>query len=220
MVKQILAILKELYPRARIELDFGSVFQLVVAVILSAQCTDVRVNKVTPALFARFPDAKAMAAAPLLEIEKLIFSTGFYRAKARNIQAMAQMLLADFDGEVPTTMAELLRLPGVARKTANVVLWSGFGKVEGVVVDTHVMRVCGLLGMVSAGAVLKKNAVAVEKELMEVLPRKEWGGFSHLIILHGRRVCVARRPRCGECGLRGICPSANLDKKIKRFDLG
>ncbi|MBP7670716.1 endonuclease III [Candidatus Gracilibacteria bacterium] len=210
MVKQILAILKELYPRARIELDFGSVFQLVVAVILSAQCTDVRVNKVTPKLFERFPDAEAMAAAPLLEIEKLIFSTGFYRAKAQNIQAMAQMLLADFGGEVPSTMAELLKLPGVARKTANVVLWSGFGKVEGVVVDTHVMRVCGLLGLVSAGAVLKKNAVVVEKELMKVLPRKEWGGFSHLIILHGRRVCVARRPRCGECGLREICVGAKI----------
>ncbi len=210
MVKQILAILKELYPRARIELDFGSVFQLLVAVILSAQCTDVRVNKVTPLLFAQFPDAKAIAAAELEEIERLIFSTGFYRAKAKNIQAMARMLLADFGGEVPATMAELLRLPGVARKTANVVLWSGFGKVEGVVVDTHVMRVCGLLGMVSAGAVLKKNAVAVEKELMKVLPRKEWGGFSHLIILHGRRVCVARRPQCGECGLREICVGAKI----------
>lgn len=206
----ILTILKELYPRARIELDFGSVFQLLVAVILSAQCTDVRVNKVTPLLFARFPDASAMAGADIVEIEKLIFSTGFYRAKAKNIQAMARMLLEDFDGEVPATMKDLLKLPGVARKTANVVLWSGFGKVEGVVVDTHVLRVCGLLGLVSKSVALKKNAIAAEKELMKVLPRKEWGGFSHLIILHGRRICIARRPKCGECGLREICVGAKI----------
>lgn len=204
-VKQILAILNGLYPGARIELDFGSVFQLVVAVILSAQCTDERVNKVTPALFAKFGDAEKMAAAEVAEIEKLIFSTGFYRAKAKNIQAMARMVVADFGGEVPATMDQLLKLPGVARKTANVVLWSGFGKVEGVVVDTHVLRVCGLLGLIPKGVAAKKNAVAAEKALMKVLPRKEWGGFSHLIILHGRRVCIARRPKCGECGLREIC---------------
>lgn len=209
-VKPILEELKSLYPNARIELNYEGVWQLLVAVALSAQCTDMRVNMVTPALFARFETVEDFANCEIEELEKLIYSTGFYRNKAKNIKGAAQMIVEEFGGQVPNNMKDLLKLPGVARKTANVVLWSGFGKAEGVVVDTHVMRVCGLLGLISKGAASKKNAVVIEKELMKVLPKKEWGGFSHLIILHGRRVCIARRPRCEACSLSNLCPSSKV----------
>jgi endonuclease-3 len=206
--KEVVGRLKTVYPNAKIELNYEGNFQLLVAVILSAQCTDVRVNMVTPKLFARFPDAYSMAEADLLELEKLIYSTGFYRAKARNIIAASKLIVNEFEGKVPDNVSDLLKLPGVARKTANVVTWSGFGKAEGIVVDTHVIRLAGLLGLITKKAAKSKNAVKIEKELMKNLPKSEWGGFSHLLILHGRRVCIARRPQCQSCLLSDICPSS------------
>ncbi len=207
-VAQTIALLKSEYPDAHIELNFKGTWQLLVAVILSAQCTDKRVNMVTPPLFARFPGVRDFAECDLPELEKLIYSTGFYRNKAKNIVAAAQMVVRDFGGEVPSEMVELLRLPGVARKTANVVMNAGFGRSEGIVVDTHVIRLTGLLGLISGSARKSKNAVKIESELMKIVPRKEWGGFSYLMILHGRRICIARRPKCELCILNKLCPSA------------
>lgn len=209
-VTEILRILKEEYPDAKIALNYDGNWQLLVAVILSAQCTDERVNKVTPPLFERFPKVKDFAECEIEELEKLIYSTGFYKNKAKNIKAAAERIMAEHGGEVPDTMDELLALPGVARKTANVVLWSGFGKAEGIVVDTHVIRVSGLLHLISRAAAKSKNAVKIEKELMKLLPKKEWGGFSHLLILHGRKICIARRPRCEACALNHLCPSSKV----------
>jgi len=205
---EIFEILKREYPDAGIALDFGTEWQLLVAVILSAQCTDVRVNKVTPTLFKRYPAVADFAGADLEELEKLIFSTGFYRNKAKNIKAAAQRVVAEFGGELPRTMSELLTLPGVARKTANVVMSAAFGVNEGIVVDTHVMRISGKLGLVAPKWVASKNAVKIEEKLMKIVPRKDWGLFSDLLIFHGRRVCVARRPKCAECPVRVLCPGA------------
>ncbi|MFA7685501.1 MAG: endonuclease III [Candidatus Gracilibacteria bacterium] len=200
--------LRKIYPDARVELNFSNVWELMIAVILSAQCTDVRVNKVTPELFKKYPTTLSFAQAKPAELERAIYSTGFYRNKARNIQMAAQKIIADFGGKVPSTMDKLLTLPGVARKTANVILTSGFGKDCGIVVDTHMIRICGLLGLVSSKSVKTKNAVQIEKELMEIVPKKYWGLFSHLIVWHGRRVCIARRPQCGKCVINHLCPSA------------
>lgn len=208
--EKVMAVLKEEYPDAKIALDFGDEFQLLVAVILSAQCTDVRVNMVTPPLFKRFPSVEDFARCDIKELEKLIFSTGFYRAKAKNIRAAASMIVDDFDGKVPGNMDDLLKIPGVARKTANVVLHTAFGKGEGVVVDTHVIRLCGKLRLVGADLVKKKNAVKIEQDLMKIVPKRDWGVFSHLLIFHGRRVCIARRPKCSECVLKNVCPSVDL----------
>ncbi|MBL4694059.1 endonuclease III [Candidatus Gracilibacteria bacterium] len=208
MIEQVISILEGEFPDATIALNFEGEFQLLVAVILSAQCTDERVNKVTPALFARFPRVEDFAQCDIEELEKLIYSTGFYRAKAKNIRAAAVMIVEEFGGAVPSEMESLLRLPGVARKTANVVMWTAFGRAEGIVVDTHVIRISGLLGLVSAKLSAVKNAVKIEKELCEIVPHNKWGGFAHLLILHGRKTCIARRPRCGECVLNKICPSA------------
>lgn len=207
-ISEIIKILEKTYPDAKIELDFGDNFQLLVAVILSAQCTDVRVNKVTPALFEKLPDVRAVAGATLDEIEKFIYSTGFYRAKAKNIKAAAEKILKNFKGKVPSKMDELLTLPGVARKTANVVLSSGFDKDEGIVVDTHVARISGKLGLVEKKMALQKNAVKIEQELMKIVPKSKWGKFSHMIVWHGRRVCFARKPNCKGCPLNKICPSS------------
>lgn len=209
-VLQTLEILKQAYPDARIALNFETNFQLLVAVILSAQCTDERVNKVTPLLFKRFPGPKDFADAEQEEIEKYIFSTGFYRSKAKNIKGAAVKIVREFGGEVPSNMIDLLTLPGVARKTANVVLNTGFGISEGVVVDTHVARISGRLGWVSAKLSDAKNAVAIEKELMKIVPREEWEKLSHLMIFHGRQICVARRPKCPICPLNKLCPAAKL----------
>lgn len=209
-IVEVVRILRRAYPDAKIALHFGDLWQLLVAVILSAQCTDERVNMVTPALFKRFPRVEDFAECRIGELEKLIYSTGFYKNKAKNIRAAAQMIVADFGGVVPGTMDELLRLPGVARKTANVILGAGFGRSEGIVVDTHVCRISGLLGLVPMAMSRAKNAVAIERELMRVVPRKDWVIFPHLIILHGRRICIARRPRCGECPLNKVCPSAKV----------
>lgn len=208
MIEQVISILEKEFPDAKIALNFEGEFQLLVAVILSAQCTDERVNKVTPALFARFPRVEDFANCDIEELEKLIYSTGFYRAKAKNIKAAAEMIVDEFGGEVPHDMDSLLKLAGVARKTANVVMWTAFGRAEGIVVDTHVIRISGLLGLVSPELSAAKNAVKIEKELCKIVPRDKWGGFAHLLILHGRKTCIARRPRCGECVLNKICPSA------------
>lgn len=207
----VIEILKKTYPEAKIALKFGDKFQLLVAVILSAQCTDKRVNMVTPALFKRFPRIGDFARCDINELEKLIYSTGFYKNKAKNIKAAAVKILSEFGGKMPNTMADLLKLPGVARKTANVILSNGFGKNEGIVVDTHVCRVSGLLGLVPMKLSKAKNAVKIEQKLMKIVPKEDWGDFSHLLIAHGRNICVARRPKCKVCPLNKICPSANFD---------
>lgn len=199
---EILSILKQLYPTATCSLNYDTPLQLLVATILSAQCTDERVNKVTPALFERFPDAQSFAIAPREEIEGLIRSTGFYRNKAKNIQNACIRIVNDFGGNVPQTMGELLTLAGVARKTANVVLAHAFGIIEGVTVDTHVKRLSNRLGLTKSA-----NPIQIEKDLMELLPQPEWENFSISIIYHGRAVCNARKPNCGECALSHLCPS-------------
>lgn len=209
-ILNILKILKKEYPQVRVALNFGNVFQLLVAVILSAQCTDERVNKVTPALFKKYPRVEDFARARLPELEKMIFSTGFYKNKSKNIKGAAMKIVSDFEGRIPSQMEDLLTLPGVARKTANVILHSAFGKNEGIVVDTHVCRVSGRLGLVPMKMSRVKNAVGIERILMEIVPRNEWGNFALRMVFHGRRVCVARGPRCGICALKGVCPSAKL----------
>ncbi len=200
---EILIVLKRLYPDATCSLTYETPVQLLVATILSAQCTDERVNKVTPALFARFPDAQALAYCDREELETLIRSTGFYRNKAKNIQGACQKIIQDFGGEVPQRMEELLTLPGVARKTANVVSAHAFGVNQGVTVDTHVKRLSQRLGLTQ-----EKDPVKIERDLMKLLPQAEWENFSISIIYHGRAVCNARKPLCSICDLAHICPSA------------
>ncbi len=200
---EIDARLKELYPRASIALGFESDFQLLVAVILSAQTTDVGVNKVTPVLFARFPTAEALAAADPAEVEDIVRPTGFFRNKTRNIIGAAQRIVAEYGGRVPDTMEDLLTLPGVARKTANIVLFNAFGKTEGIAVDTHVFRLSHRLGFSK-----QEDANKVERELMALFPREEWGALTYRLIEHGRAVCDAKRPICGQCVLVDLCPSA------------
>jgi endonuclease-3 len=193
------------YPDAHCELDFRSPFQLLVATILSAQCTDKRVNLTTPALFERYPDAEALAMADPRDVEELIRPTGFFRNKTKSLLGMAGGVLDRFGGKVPATMADLVTLPGVGRKTANVVLGTALGTPEGVVVDTHVGRVSRRLGLTR-----HSDPVKVESVLMKLFPRKNWTLLSHLLIFHGRRVCVARRPRCAECVLNDLCPSSEV----------
>jgi endonuclease-3 len=199
----ILKRLKKAYPSAHCALDHRTPFELLVATILSAQCTDVRVNQVTPALFARYPTARALAAADQAEVEALIRSTGFFRNKAKNLIGMARTLAERHGGEVPAAMDLLQVLPGVGRKTANVVLGNAFGLNEGVTVDTHVARLSKLLGLSRHTDPLK-----IEHDLMALVPRRDWTLVSHLLIWHGRAVCIARRPRCPQCVLRKLCPSA------------
>jgi endonuclease-3 len=194
--------LDEAYPQAVCALTHSSPWELLVATILSAQCTDVRVNMVTPALFKRFPTPESLAAATVEEIEKIIRSTGFYHNKAKSIQGAARKLIADFHGKVPETLAELTTLPGAARKTANVVLGVCFNKAEGVVVDTHVFRIARRLSLAKGDTPQK-----VEQELMKILPQSRWIGFSHQIIHHGRAVCDARKPKCSQCNLEPLCTS-------------
>ncbi len=198
----ILKSLYEAYPNAECALTHSSAWELLVATILSAQCTDVRVNIVTPELFRRFPTPQAMAKAPLPELEELIRTTGFYRNKAKSIQGAARKIVEEFNGEVPQTLAELITIPGAARKTANVVLGVCFGKAEGVVVDTHVFRIAHRLGLVKGD-----TAEKVEQELMRILPQDRWIAFSHQIIHHGRQVCEARKPKCDRCNLEQLCHS-------------
>jgi endonuclease-3 len=196
--------LKVAYPEAICELDHSSAFELLTATILSAQCTDARVNMVTPALFDRYPTPEDLAGADPEEVEELIRSTGFYKAKTRSIMGMAQALVERHDGEVPGAMKDLVELPGVGRKTANVVRAEALG-LPGLPVDTHVLRLSRLLGLTT-----ETDPVKVEMELNPMVPAAERGDFSLRLILHGRRVCVARRPRCGECALADICPSASV----------
>ena len=205
---EILVRLKRLYPDATCSLDYETPVQLLVATILSAQCTDERVNMVTPALFARFPTAEALAVADREELETLVRSTGFYRNKAKNIQGACQKIVSDFGGQVPKTMEELLTLPGVARKTANVVLAHTFGINAGVTVDTHVKRLSGRLGLTK-----NTDPKKIERDLMKLLPQEDWENWSIRLIYHGRAVCDARKPMCDRCELADLCTS--VDPAVK-----
>ena len=198
----VIAILRSVYPDAHCELQYRNPLELLVATILSAQCTDRRVNMVTPALFERYPDAAAYALGRLEEIESVIHSTGFFRSKARNIQAACAMICGKHGGDVPQSLAELTLLPGVGRKTANVVLGNAFGREEGIVVDTHVGRLARRLGLTR-----HTDPVKVEMDLCKWVPREHWTTFSHWLILHGRRCCTARNPACGRCELWELCPT-------------
>jgi endonuclease-3 len=203
--ERIFDLLIEEYPDAHCELEFVDPFQLAVATILSAQTTDERVNMVTPGLFARYPDAEALASAQQEDVEEIIRSTGFFRNKARNIIGFARGVMGAHGGEVPRTMAELSALPGVGRKTANVVLGNAFGIDEGVVVDTHVKRLSSLLGFTR-----EKTPEKIEQDLMLLFPEERWTLLAHLLIWHGRRVCDARKPKCEACTLAGSCPSSRV----------
>ncbi|GAB4151099.1 MAG: endonuclease III [Cyanobacteria bacterium J069] len=204
---EILVRLKRLYPDATCSLDYETPVQLLVATILSAQCTDERVNQVTPELFRRFPDAPSLASADPDEIENLVRSTGFYRNKAKNIQGACRKIVTDFGGQVPQTMEELLTLPGVARKTGNVVLAHAFGINAGVTVDTHVKRLTYRLGLTT-----HTDPVRIERDLMKLLPQPDWENWSIRLIYHGRAVCNARNPACDRCQLADLCPSADPTK--------
>ncbi len=201
-VAAILKALDEAYPNAECALHHRSPWELLVATILSAQCTDVRVNMVTPELFRRFPTPQAMAAATLDQIQEIIKTTGFFRNKAKSLQGAARKIISDFGGKVPETLAELITVPGAARKTANVVLGVSFGKAEGIVVDTHVFRIARRLELAKGDTPQR-----VEQELMQVIPRDHWIAFSHQIIHHGRQVCIARNPKCKQCNLETLCRS-------------
>jgi endonuclease-3 len=204
-VPETLARLAAAYPDAGCSLEHASPLELLVSTILSAQCTDERVNKVTPGLFARFPDAAALAGAPRGAIEKLIRSTGFFNAKGRSVRGAAKAIVAKHGGEVPRTMAELNALPGVGRKTANVVLGNAFGAPDGVVVDTHVGRLARRLGWSR-----HTDPEKVERDLNKRIPRERWVWISHALILHGRTVCASRKPRCGDCSLADLCPKRGV----------
>lgn len=199
----IFTLLSQLYPEASCSLDYKTPVQLLVATILSAQCTDERVNKVTPALFAELPDASMIAGCDRDRLETLIRSTGFYRNKAKNIQGACQMIMGDFAGEVPSEMEQLLKLPGVARKTANVVSAHAFGNIQGVTVDTHVKRLTNRWKLTKSD-----NPIQIERDLMALLPQSEWENYSIRTIYHGRAVCKARQPQCDVCQLAQLCPSA------------
>ncbi len=205
--RRILQILRKRYPDATCALHHNNAYELLVATILSAQCTDERVNMVTPALFARYPDVRALAHARQEDLEALIKSTGFYRNKARNLIAMAQTAIEKFNGQIPDSMEALLELPGVARKTANCVLGTWYRKNVGIVVDTHVGRLARRLGLLET-ARDDKDAVRIEQDLMKLFPRSSWTFVAHALILHGRKVCTARNPRCDQCPLAPHCPSA------------
>jgi endonuclease III len=207
---EIISLLKTTYPDARCALDYRNPYELLCATILSAQCTDARVNMVTPALFARYPTPFDLAQANPAELEEIIKSTGFFRNKTKSLMGMAQAVVSDHGGEIPRTMDELRRLPGVGRKTANVILGNAYNINEGVTVDTHVTRLSRLLGL-SGDA----DPVKIEQELMRLFPQEDWGLLSHLLIFHGRQVCIARRPRCGGCVLSQLCPSSMVSSPVQ-----
>jgi len=202
---QIITKLKRVYPDAHCELHHSNPLQLLIATILSAQCTDERVNKVTPALFARCQTAREFAEIPLAELEGLVRTTGFFRAKAKSIRGCATALVQDHRGEVPRTMEHLHKLPGVGRKTANVVLGNAFNLAEGIVVDTHVGRLSRRMGLTR-----QTDPVKVEKALVKIVPKEDWTLFSHLLIWHGRRRCSARKPDCAQCEISGLCPKKGI----------
>lgn len=207
---QLIKDLKSLYPQTKCALDFKSPFQLLCAVILSAQCTDKRVNMVTPELFAKYPDAKNMAQAALEDIEQIIKPTGFYHAKAKSISETSKTLAQKYDGQVPDSMDELLKLRGVARKTANVILQDYYGIAEGVVVDTHVRRLANRIGLTK-----HQEPVKIEQDLMKLFDKKYWHWISHALIWHGRGICSARAPKCSGCLISGYCPKNGL-KPVKK----
>lgn len=200
---EIVGLLREHYPESRTALRFEGPLQILVATILAAQCTDERVNMITPGLFRRYPTAADLAGAEPAELESIIRSAGFFRMKARNIIGAAKKMVADFGGRVPSTMAELVTLPGVARKTANIVLSAAFNKAEGIAVDTHVRRLAGRLGLSA-----ETDPERIERDLLAVIPRGDWLDFNYMMVDHGRAVCRARNPFCPECFLRKLCPSA------------
>jgi endonuclease-3 len=202
---EVVRRLRQVHPDAQCALDHNDSFELLVATILSAQCTDERVNRVTPALFERYPTPAALAEADRGELEELIRPTGFYRQKARFLHESARMIAHDYEGQVPNDMEDLTRMPGVARKTANVVLGVAFEIADGIVVDTHVKRLSQRLGLTG-----QSDPNKIERELMALVPREEWIDFAHLLIFHGRRVCSARKPDCPNCVLNDLCPSADL----------
>jgi len=202
-IGKIISILRRGYPGSRTALYYQTPLQILVATILAAQCTDERVNKVTPGLFRKYPSAADFARADRATLEQEIHSTGFFRNKAKSIIGAAAKIVRDFGGEVPATMEELVTLPGVARKTANIVLSSGFHKAEGIAVDTHVRRLAGRLGLSR-----QDEPEKIERDLMKIVPRKDWLDFNYLLVNHGRAVCKARKPLCPECAISGLCPSA------------
>lgn len=207
-IQKIISVLEKDYPDPKTALDYKTPHQLLVATILSAQCTDVRVNLVTKNLFKKYKKIRDFADANQEEFEQNIYSTGFYRNKAKNIIAASKMIIDNFDGKVPDTMEGLITLPGVARKTANVILSEAFGKQEGIAVDTHVIRLSNLLGLT-----VSKDPKVIEKELMSVSESNEWGKISNCLVWHGRNICIARKPKCELCNLKDLCPScSNLDK--------
>lgn len=206
LARQINRDLAKLYPDAHCALHYDNPLQLLIATLLSAQCTDVRVNQVTPSLFAHYPDAQAFASAAQEEMETAIKSTGFFRNKARNIIALCRVLVEKHNGQVPATLEELIPLPGVGRKTANVVLGNAFG-VPGITVDTHVLRLSKRMGLTT-----EEDPTKVEHDLMAVLPDKDWIQFSHRMIFHGRQICQARKPNCAGCALQDYCPKVGVKK--------
>jgi endonuclease III len=205
-IDRIIAALRSAYPDAKTTLDFTTPFQLLVATILAAQCTDERVNMVTPVLFARYPSPQAFAESDPLELEQALRQINFYRNKAKNIRDMSRLLVERYHGEVPRTMAELISLPGVARKTANVVLSNAFGDIEGYIVDTHNIRLARRLGLTKS-----EDPAKIEQDLMAIVPRKDWLDLSHLFIYHGRAVCQARKPLCEECIIASDCPTGRIN---------
>ena len=202
-VRAIIRLLRAHYPASRTALEYRSPFEILVATILAAQCTDERVNKVTPELFRKYPTPADFARADRAELEAIIRPTGFFRNKAKSIIGASEKIVSEFGGVVPATMAELLTLPGVARKTANIVLSAGYGKAEGIAVDTHARRLSQRLGLSG-----QSDPDKIERDLLAVVPRKDWLDFNFLLVDHGRAVCQARKPRCPECFLRRLCPSA------------
>ncbi len=204
-VGRILYLLKKEYPEIKTALQFSDPMQLLVATILSAQCTDTRVNMVTVEVFKKYRTPEDFANVDPRVFEQEIRSTGFFRNKTKNIIGAARVIVSEYDGRVPATMEELIQLPGVARKTANIVLSNAYGKIEGIAVDTHVKRLSGLLGLTTHG-----DPVKIERDLMKITPREEWSNLSHLLIFHGRAVCIARRPRHDKCVLYSLCPSREI----------
>jgi endonuclease-3 len=201
----VVRALARLYPDSHCALVHKDAYQLLVATILSAQCTDVRVNLVTPSLFERFPDARALAQADLAEVESLIHSTGFFRSKAKNLVGMSSQVVEQHGGEIPRDLESLTALAGVGRKTANVVMGNAFGIASGVVVDTHVKRLAYRLGLT-----VSHDPLVIERDLMRLVPRTQWVNLSHRLIDHGRKVCAAQRPKCAECGLESLCPKMGV----------
>ncbi len=214
-VKQIIERLEKIYPDAQIALKYNNPLELLIATILSSQCTDEVVNRVTPKLFSYYKTANDYAGAGTSELEQFIRPTGFYRNKARNIIKAARIIASKHNGEVPDTMSELVALPGVARKTANVVLYNAFNTLEGIAVDTHVKRLSNLLGLSS-----RKEPEKIERDLIDIVPRIYWGRITYLLIQHGREVCIARRPRCSICTLSDICPSHKTSYESRAKDQG